>query len=120
MSAARRLRISELQRFLELRSWRRGTESNRRIKVLQTSALPLGYRALQANGPVDRGRTARRTGAGDGTRTRDIDLGKVALYQLSYSRAFDLEISGPEAPMSRDDAPNAPARRLEQAEVYDP
>jgi hypothetical protein len=26
------------------------------------------------------------TGAGDGVRTRDIDLGKVALYQLSYSR----------------------------------
>ena len=26
-------------------------------------------------------------GAGDGIRTRDIDLGKVALYQLSYSRA---------------------------------
>jgi hypothetical protein len=25
-------------------------------------------------------------GAGNGTRTRDIDLGKVALYQLSYSR----------------------------------
>lgn len=25
-------------------------------------------------------------GAGDGIRTRDIDLGKVALYQLSYSR----------------------------------
>ena len=28
----------------------------------------------------------RMTGAGDGIRTRDIDLGKVALYQLSYSR----------------------------------
>ena len=28
----------------------------------------------------------RELGAGDGTRTRDIDLGKVALYQLSYSR----------------------------------
>src|SRR5438477_6746211 len=27
--------------------WRRGSESNRRIKVLQTSPLPLGYRALQ-------------------------------------------------------------------------
>ena len=27
-------------------------------------------------------------GAGDGIRTRDIDLGKVALYQLSYSRVF--------------------------------
>jgi hypothetical protein len=27
-----------------------------------------------------------RHGAGDGIRTRDINLGKVALYQLSYSR----------------------------------
>ena len=29
-----------------------------------------------------------RVGAGDGIRTRDIDLGKVALYQLSYSRSI--------------------------------
>ena len=28
-----------------LESWRRGWESNPRIKVLQTSPLPLGYRA---------------------------------------------------------------------------
>ena len=28
----------------------------------------------------------RGIGAGDGIRTRDINLGKVALYQLSYSR----------------------------------
>ena len=28
-----------------------------------------------------------KDGAGDGIRTRDINLGKVALYQLSYSRA---------------------------------
>jgi hypothetical protein len=28
-----------------------------------------------------------KVGAGDGIRTRDIDLGKVALYQLSYSRS---------------------------------
>ena len=28
------------------KSWRRGSGSNRRIKVLQTSPLPLGYRAL--------------------------------------------------------------------------
>src|SRR5580692_6214550 len=27
------------------KEWRRGSESNRRIKVLQTSPLPLGYRA---------------------------------------------------------------------------
>jgi hypothetical protein len=36
------------------------------IKVLQTSALPLGYGAV--------------FGAGDGIRTRDIRLGKAALY----------------------------------------
>ena len=30
---------------LELEFWRREPELNRRIKVLQTSALPLGYRA---------------------------------------------------------------------------
>ena len=29
-----------------LKDWRRGPGSNRRIKVLQTSPLPLGYRAL--------------------------------------------------------------------------
>ena len=31
--------------LIVLKGWRRGTESNRRIKVLQTFALPLGYRA---------------------------------------------------------------------------
>ena len=36
---------------------------------------------LQGSGPW-----AETDGAGDGIRTRDIDLGKVALYQLSYSR----------------------------------
>ena len=39
---------------------------NWRIKVLQTFALPLGYGTL--------------CGAVDGIRTRDIHLGKVALY----------------------------------------
>ena len=32
------------------------------------------------------GRGAPRRRAGDGTRTRDIKLGRLALYQLSYSR----------------------------------
>ena len=36
------------------------------IKVLQTSALPLGYAAIY--------------GAENGARTRDPDLGKVVLY----------------------------------------
>jgi hypothetical protein len=31
-----------------------------------------------------------KTGAGDESRTRDLNLGKVALYQLSYSRVLIL------------------------------
>ncbi len=38
-------------------------------------------------GPGD---CSRRNGAGDGIRTRDINLGKVALYQLSYSRRAEI------------------------------
>src|SRR6476469_9431028 len=32
-------------------------------------------------------RSSRTIGAGNGTRTRDIKLGKLALYQLSYARS---------------------------------
>ena len=53
--------------------WRRHPDSNWGIKILQTFALPLGYGALK-NGAVDE------------ARTRDLHLGKVALYQLSYYR----------------------------------
>ena len=81
--------------------WRRQSESDRRIKVLQTCALPLGYGAIfktpgrggenpprgvrvlprYENGhdgeivPID--------GADYGARTRHLHLGKVALYQMS-------------------------------------
>ena len=41
--AQRRMKIGNWQLAIDL--WRRGSESNRRIEVLQTSALPLGYRA---------------------------------------------------------------------------
>src|SRR5688572_6986160 len=34
----------------------------------------------------------RRSGAGNETRTRDLNLGKVALYQLSYSRVEAVSI----------------------------
>ena len=44
---------------------------------------PLKTKALL---PIALGPRPVETGAGDGSRTRDIDLGKVALYQLSYSR----------------------------------
>jgi hypothetical protein len=33
-------------------------------------------------------RISREFGAGNEARTRDLNLGKVALYQLSYTRAF--------------------------------
>ena len=46
---------------------------NRGMEVLQTSALPLGYAASACR-------------AGDRTRTGDPNLGKVVLYQLSYTR----------------------------------
>ena len=32
-----------------------------------------------------------KTGAGDEARTRDINLGKVALYQLSYTRVQETQ-----------------------------
>ena len=46
---------------------------NRGMEVLQTSALPLGYAAGACR-------------AGDRARTGDPNLGKVVLYQLSYTR----------------------------------
>ena len=55
---------------------RRRSDSNRCIKVLQTSPLPLGYGAT--NKSPGQGPGSSR--AGHGIRTRDFDLGKVALY----------------------------------------
>ena len=54
------------------------------MEVLQTSALPLGDGADRSV-PRDVGTPAaaggqREVGAGNGIRTRDFDLGKVALY----------------------------------------
>ncbi len=58
--------------------WRRHPDLNRGIKVLQTSALPLGYGALFCEGgifiPPPHG------GAEYEIRTRDFHLGKVTLY----------------------------------------
>ena len=68
------------------------------MEVLQTSALPLGdgadgpaagYAGTQARFRQEHAeppclpsvaRNARKVGAGNGIRTRDFDLGKVALY----------------------------------------
>jgi hypothetical protein len=53
------------------------------MEVLQTSALPLGDGAYQGKPQTQknpRRRAQGNTGAGNGIRTRDFDLGKVALY----------------------------------------
>jgi hypothetical protein len=69
------------------------------MEVLQTSALPLGYgtgkrelgTARPASLATKRGdhfvvTTCFQTRAGNRARTGDLNLGKVALYQLSYAR----------------------------------
>ena len=54
------------------------------VKALQASALPLGHFAEK--GPL---RTVRKcNGADNGARTRDPNLGKVVLYQLSHVRLW--------------------------------
>ena len=52
---------------------------------MQTFALPLGYCAI-------------KIGAVDEARTRDLHLGKVALYQLSYYRIPMVPWGGVEPP----------------------
>ncbi len=108
--------------------WRPGSESNRRSRLCRPlhdhSATWPRRRAL--GGPSTRWKPgslndmtpacrghACQTGAGNETRTRDPDLGKVVLYQLSYSRlgAAQFKTSGPHVKLwrrcscSRSDAP---------------
>ena len=53
---------------------------------LQSVASPLGHST--ESGPVSGSATLLR--ADDEARTRDLNLGKVALYQLSYSRSVSI------------------------------
>ena len=56
------------------------------VKALQASALPLGHVAIK-NDHTQRLRVVGfDDGADNGTRTRDPNLGKVVLYQLSHVR----------------------------------
>ena len=58
------------------------------VKALQASALPLGHFAEK--GPLE---TVRKcNGADNGARTRDPNLGKVVLYQLSHVRLREINI----------------------------
>ena len=55
------------------------------MRVLQTLALPLGYVTIQEKRLLG---AVSLFGAGDEARTRYLDLGKVALYQMSYARIW--------------------------------
>src|SRR5579863_10272139 len=79
-----------------LQIWSGRRVSNSRPQPWQGCALPT---ELLPRGPAcaahclvhaDNTSTKRRfkSGAGDESRTRDLNLGKVALYQLSYSRVL--------------------------------
>ena len=89
--------------------WRPGSELNRRTRLCRPlhdhsatrpvdrqssrkslagdwqDVAPITANVLKAQSPAS-GALASKLGAGNETRTRDLNLGKVALYQLSYSR----------------------------------
>src|ERR1043165_1573436 len=85
--------------------WRRGPESNRCTRLCR----PLHNHSATAPGgtpPVNAGRFEakggnrlpdfpRDTGAAEESRTLDLNLGKVALYQLSYCRIEQIIIPKP-------------------------
>ena len=70
------------------------TDSHRHTGVLTPFVSGLGHDrwfASLARATLNRNpslRPAERSGAGNGTRTRDTQLGKLELYQLSYARSF--------------------------------
>ena len=60
---------------------------NRGIRVVQTHALPLGYVTRERKDAyLMEISVFSHFGAEDEARTRYLHLGKVALYQMSYSR----------------------------------
>ena len=61
---------------------------NRGIRVLQTHALPLGYVTILKKRRLLHSKISvlSHVGAEDEARTRYLHRGKVALYQMSYSR----------------------------------
>ena len=48
--------------------------------------IPRDFKSLASTGFATRAKKEYQREAGNGTRTRDPNLGKVVLYQLSYSR----------------------------------
>ena len=61
----------------------------------------LQLQTIRADTKPNRGRVLAPERAGNGTRTRDPNLGKVVLYQLSYSRET-VRILAPDRPRRND------------------
>ena len=53
-----------------------------------TSSLPRKRSTPELLGQIFKIASIENYGAGDETRTRDIQLGRLTLYQLSYSRSL--------------------------------
>ncbi len=67
--------------------WRLGPESNRGRRLCRPQHNHSATQPLKCITGTDPGSVpVREPGAGNETRTRDPNLGKVVLYQLSYSR----------------------------------
>ena len=122
-----RQRIKEIERELKKlgranerealgnKKWRLGSESNRRPRLCRplhnhSATQPPGIRAFACTGGTlralktlkPRGNGASGiVGAGNEIRTRDPNLGKVVLYQLSYSRSEDAYISALRLPVKQ-------------------
>ena len=58
---------------------------------LMTSSLPRRRSTPELRGRSSPTRTAVLIGAGDEIRTRDPQLGRLMLYQLSYTRSIQLK-----------------------------
>src|SRR5712692_8242753 len=56
---------------------------------LMTSSLPRRRSTPELRGHESRNRPRVQLGAGDETRTRDPQLGRLMLYQLSYTRPLN-------------------------------
>ena len=87
-------RASDTSSQTKVEIWRPGSDSNRRRRLCRPLHNPSATRPRfgdKSDFGFLRLCLFEENGAGNEVRTRDLNLGKVALYQLSYSR-FDLTI----------------------------
>ena len=87
-----------------------GSRTGRSARRYATLALLHGPELPPAEAKTPGRTRGWKTGAGKGARTLDLNLGKVALYQLSYSR----EISGGRYSRAWSPSVNAEAQDVEK------